>query len=447
MTYFTIAVTPPSSAKVKPGKEATFSFTVTSLAAPDKTEDVVLQATVVGEDGGKGKQVDWVKATPERASLTGGKTLTATIHAKPDVRTPKGTTRIQLLVAKERAQNDEYDTSEPVVCEVEAPEVKPPPPPPKWLIPVVAGAVVLVVGAAVTVLVVSRGGGTSGQGAPCKDTSPACDDKRLACEPKEKKCLLAGGQSCTKATDCASGECMESGACAGALGEDCQLAVAVGRQDGGSSLAPCAKGSVCNPGQKKCEGDVGAACRTNDQCSTGACDAGACWASVCTGNCAIGATCRLNEECASGFCRRGICAAYPPVGTPCTVGAGNEACPLRQKCVQVDTNDSVCRFTPGQPCQQHPQCSSQWCKDGYCSRDDGKCVLPTDCPSPYHCTGGVCLRAEGTPCDADAQCETHYCNPGNSVCTRCFSAAGGVCIGKISGSLVAQPAFSPKVFR
>src|ERR1019366_2259248 len=354
MTYFTIAVTPPTSAKVEQGGEATFSFTVTSLAAPDKVEDVVLEARVLGEPGTKGKKVDWIKPSPAKISLAGGKTFNVTIQVRPDAKTSKGPTKIQLVVAKERTQNDDYDVSEPVACEVEEPKGKPPAEKgttPPWLIPLVVGAVVLLAGVVVTAILLLRN--APGLGKTCSAKVPACANK-LTGTPKENRCPLLGGESCKNATDCASGECDDDGVCALPLGEACDPAATA---DGGSGATPCSKDGACDPTKKKCEGTLGAACATNDQCTTNACDAGACWApsaAACTTDCPLNSACTDSVQCHSGSC-------------------------ANSKCILANVLLLCGDYTPGR-CKNGNKCSvDAQCESAYCAPSTKTCA---DCPQP-----------------------------------------------------------------
>jgi hypothetical protein len=66
------------------------SFTIESPAAPDKLQDVVLQALRVGENG-KGTEVDWLTVRPQQIlNMSGGKTETVVINVRPTLPTPRG---------------------------------------------------------------------------------------------------------------------------------------------------------------------------------------------------------------------------------------------------------------------------------------------------------------------------------------------------------------------
>src|SRR5215467_14445731 len=114
---YTITPTPPTSYKLAPGEEGKFSFTVTSLEGPDRVQEVLLQALLIGPDD-KAKEADWLKAAPATLSVTGGKTETITITARPTATTPKGEHAIKLAIADKTHPNDTYAYSAPVTCEV-----------------------------------------------------------------------------------------------------------------------------------------------------------------------------------------------------------------------------------------------------------------------------------------------------------------------------------------
>src|SRR6185436_9334136 len=67
----------------------------------------------------KGKEVDWLVAGPQSTlTMTGGKTETVTITARPTATTPRGVHTLKLVVASKAAPDEEYADSPPVTCEV-----------------------------------------------------------------------------------------------------------------------------------------------------------------------------------------------------------------------------------------------------------------------------------------------------------------------------------------
>lgn len=262
---FTITPTPPTSLKLEVGEDGSFSFTVTSLAAPDLLQELVFEALLIGPDG-KGKVVDWLVVGPSRSkTLAGGETATVTVAARPRTTSPRGENKIQLAVADNERPHDIYAYSAPVTCEVTA---RPPPPPvkrfPRWLIAVIAGGAVLV---GLNIFLIAKlvdGDDDSDLGKRC-DAQTSCGDGLICADVH--KCLRPGGATCTENSVCASGECVSRlGVCAVPLG----LACAPGAK------VPCASQSACDPTTKRCLGGVGARCTTGTQCESGVCTAGVC---------------------------------------------------------------------------------------------------------------------------------------------------------------------------
>jgi large subunit ribosomal protein L7/L12 len=262
---FTITATPPTSLKLLTGEDGVFGFTVTSLAAPDSSQDLVFEALWIGPDG-KGKVVDWLVVGPSRSRpLAGGETATVTITAKPRTTTPRGEHKIQLAVADNERLHDVFAYSVPVSCEVVA--VAPPPPPkklPRWLIPVIAGAVV-VVGLNIFLVVKLVGNGDdSDLGKACDTTKPCAAG--LICADVGK-CLHPGGAACKQDDVCASAECVSRlGVCAVPLGQACRP----------TDKVPCSRQGACNPNRQLCLGGPGARCTAGTQCESGQCASGAC---------------------------------------------------------------------------------------------------------------------------------------------------------------------------
>lgn len=252
VSLFKITPTPPTSIELRPGEEGKLSFTIESLAAPGRVHEIMLQALRVGADG-KGTEVDWLIAGPRRTLLmSGGKTETVTITARPTPASPRGEHRVKLVIADRDRPNDVYADSPSVVCEVRAPiEVKEAPRRRSWWwIPVVAGALLLV-GGGILIIAKLAGGepGPAALGEACGGEPARACDEGLLCVGGT--CLLAGGATCepARADLCASRECVAARRiCAIPLGgacdpEDKALVPAV----------PCVGNSTCHPIRKRCE--------------------------------------------------------------------------------------------------------------------------------------------------------------------------------------------------
>lgn len=444
-SLFKITPTPPTSIKLDPGQEGKLSFTVESLAAPDKVHAIMLQAQLVGE-GGKGKEVDWLVVGPERTlTMSGGKTETVTITARPTPTSPRGEHRLKLVIADRDRPNDVYAGSPPVACEVSTPLERPTPARkvPWWLIAAIVGGLVVVVGGVLVVwkLAGKDAGGPAGLGDPCgRDAAGACE-QGLVCVAGVDKCLLAGGATCTpaRADQCASGECSTAEICAIPLGGACD--------PGDQDLVPCPRNSACDPATRTCLGNVGATCKVDTECVTGSCAGNVCAikgpalapGDPCEGTCPaplqcsatskrcvepMGRPCSDNNQCATGLCAEGLC-ARPELLRDCT---RDGICGVDQKCIEFQPGLNRCVWKPGHACTSSAECSSRWCNGGICTRDDGRCQSQSDCPSPYLCITGKqkCLIPNGQLCGGDAQCDSSFCRSNRCAPSPCVPACTGL---------------------
>lgn len=121
--------------------------------------------------------------------------------------------------------------------------------------------------------------------------------------------------------------------------------------------------------------------------------------------------CERNEHCLTGLCKEGRCERVPP-GGKC---AADGTCPERQKCVQV-ASERFCLLIPAESCERDLDCASLYCREGTCTRDDGRCENDDDCKAPSRCASTkVCLLPNGSPCTQGALCQTGFCAGG--ICT------------------------------
>ena len=439
-TQFKITPTPPTSLKLEPGQEGKFSFTVESLAAPDKSHDLILQALLVGQDG-KGKEVEWLVAGPQQTlHMTGGKTETVTIIARPNPAGPRGEQTIKLVVADKERPNDLYAESPAVACEIIAPAVATPPrrKPPWWLFAIIGGGIVVVAGVAVLIWKLSSGGGGGPRaaGEPCTGAAAGECDEGLVCDPDARQCLVIGGGHCkpAEAKLCASGEC-KAEVCAVPLGGTCD--------PGDRDVVPCRSNSACDPATRRCLGNVGARCKADAECATGSCARDACaikapavkpgdpcettcpeplQCSTTTRRCVeqLGRPCSNHNECATGLCEQNVC-AEPALLRDCT---RDGICGLDQKCIEVQPNLKRCVWQPGHACQSGAECSSKWCNQRICTRDDGRCQSQSDCPAPYLCITSKqrCLLPNGQLCGGHAECDSGFCNNNRCAPSPCVPA-------------------------
>lgn len=326
-SLFKITPTPPTSIKLDPGQEGKLSFTVESLAAPDKVHAIMLQAQLVGESG-KGKEADWLVVGPlQTLSMSGGKTETVTITARPTPTSPRGEHRIKLVIADRDRPNDVYADSPPVTCEVITPLERPGPTRkvPWWLIAAIVGGLVVVVGG---ILVVRSLAGEAPEA------------------PEEPAGLGEPGRPCSANDQCATGLCAE-GLCA--------------RPE---LLRDCTEDKICGPDQKciefqpgldRCVWQPGHTCTSSAECSSRWCNGGICTRDdgkcqsqsdcpspyLCiTGKqrCLIpnGQLCGGDAQCDSGFCRNNRCAPSPCV----------PACTGRTRCNNDVANPRCLPFFP-----------------------------------------------------------------------------------------------------
>jgi hypothetical protein len=423
---FTITPTPPTSIRLEVGREHAFSFTLTSQAAPDMARDVVFAALVVGSDG-KGKEASWLVVEPRQIlGMAGGETATITIRARPTAASLRGEHSIRLVVADKDRPNDVFADSSTVVCDVLG---TPGPPPPRkalpwWLIPVIAGGVVLV-GGAIWLIVALTGDGAGGLGEPCRSDPTAACDRDLTCVAGAQKCLRVGGAACksAKAGECASSECATPlEVCTIPLGAGCSP---------GDQARPCRTGTACDPTRRTCLATEGAPCAVDADCATDLCTASVCTVkppplragdpcmdtcpaplqcSATTKRCVEqpGRPCNNNSQCATGLCEQNVC-SNPALLRDCTQDG---ICSSDQQCLEVQAGIKRCHWRAGHPCSGNGECSSRWCNQGVCSRDDGRCTSANECQPPFVCDTAQqrCMKPSGHVCAANAECLSSFCS-------------------------------------
>jgi hypothetical protein len=337
---FKITPTPPTRLALLPGEERKFSFTVESLAAPDASHDVILQALLV-ESAGESKEVDWLVAGPQPTlTMSGGKTATVQITAKPPNGMPPGERTLKLVIADKYRPNEVHVDSQPVTVEVTRgtdPDKK------TWwekhgrkVILALIGGLVLAGGGVVALKL--KDCKSSGVGQRCDvETGGTCPDD-LVCARDVKKCLFAGGAKCNRNDECASGEC--SAVCAVPLGDSC---------DPANQQIPCPINSHCDVAKQRCLGRVGRSCSVHEQCATRLCETNVC----------------VEPEPLRACTQDGICGAD-------------------QQCVDRATPSHVklrrCAWVEGHTCQNRFECVSGFCTTGTCTLTAcGPCPPRTRC--------------------------------------------------------------------
>jgi hypothetical protein len=370
---FTITPTVPTSIKIKASEEATFSFTVLSLAAPDSARDVMLRAQFASADG-KDKEVDWLIVGPQPVvRLAGGQTQTVTITVRPTDATPRGENNIKLVVADKQRPNDIFEISAPVVCEIAADGKEPPPVKriPWWLIAAIAGGVVVLLGGSVLAWKLLQ---KPKLGQKCEIDSGCADD--LVCVPDALTCLRPPGAACTAAEAglCASGECSASSQCAVPTGGTCN--------PDDATAPPCARHGRCDATSRTC---MPAACTPGAQ----QCRADGAGFDFCTNQ---GTWTTVACPSNTPRCRDGRCQAVENAGTPCGSCGGT---------IQGDGSCSV--PTPPTLGQSCGSCGGKVQCDGSCSvRDPGNLNQPCgSCGGKVQCDGSCSVRDPGNlnqPC-------------------------------------------------
>ena len=282
-----------------------------------------------------------------------------------------------------------------------------------------------------------------------------------ACRPRRHQ-----GESCTGASQCTSGNCVDGvccdtacgGACDTCGGGTCHLrsdgadgvpSCTPYRCDGTSSScashcvanSDCAASNTCVNGACVAGLGLGAACISGSQCGTGNCVDGVCCSSSCGSACAS-----CNQQGAVGTC------TPHPAGSDPENGCGAYTC----------DGAGACRTSCAQGCGTECKAASSWCNAGACvaKLGSGACANGCECASGF-CADGVCCdtactgacvscalggstgtctpRPAGTDpengcgnasCDGAGACQTS-CAPPGSCPAACgangFCTTGGVC--------------------
>jgi len=304
-----------------------------------------------------------------------------------------------------------------------------------------------------------------------------------ACAGTCQSCALAGtAGTCSnvptgtdplnQCTDQGATGCGQDGTCNGAGA--CRL-YAAGTQCAGAS---CTGSTLTST--RSCNGTGTCQAATSSMCDPYACGSGAC-KSTCTvdtdcvapftcngGSCVkknIGVACGSGPECSSGFCAQGVCCGTACGGTcqscamtgtvgTCTnvpngqdplnqcadLGApacstdgscnGSGACRLYAAGTQcVGPTCSGTTFTPARTCNGTGTCqtaTSSSCTPFACGTNACKttCSTSADCASPNTCNGTSCgLKPIGAACGGDTECNSAHCAQG--VC--CQTTCTGTC--------------------
>ena len=199
---------------------------------------------------------------------------------------------------------------------------------------------------------------------------------------------LPAGGACDEASDCASGYCSNGFCCAG--GVCCQAALDC--PDAFREAASCEQPQACQ-GER-----TDAVCREDHRCATLiVADDSACSEQT------------LSDAC--GLFRDRYCtgASVQP-DPPCPADCQQDAdCDPGARC------DGTCLpvLANGERCDEHSDCSSGHCQNGFCCADGDCCAVAGDCPGRY---------SEAPVCDSAATCQGHRAD---AVCSQheCSTAA------------------------
>jgi len=294
-----------------------------------------------------------------------------------------------------------------------------------------------------------------------------------SCNPTTSSCDAAGvcrkrqGQTCTAATDCASGFCANGYCCDQACAGGCDVCNTTPGTC--TKLAKGVTGSSPSCGAYLCDGVSGgcpATCATDGDCaSTYFCAAGG----VCQPRRAQGAACDLASggdcmvsgcrectgtlTCKDGYCCNSTCTStcYTCAGT--VKGACSQVLSAEDSdtCTGTKTCSSSgsCLSKNGETCTLGSQCASGSCVDGVCcntactggcdvcNATAGTCTVVAQGTAGSGCGGYVCNGSSATcptTCGNDADCASTYycassgtCQPRKAQGTTCNQAAGADC--------------------
>jgi len=112
---------------------------------------------------------------------------------------------------------------------------------------------------------------------------------------------------------------------------------------------------------------------------------------------------------------------------PCLAAATDpeHACDTGLKCAHLRADSMECRREPTAACQHDADCSSFWCANNKCSKEDGACNGPQDCPDKSSCTvNKICRSNNEQRCVQSEACASGFClggfcKPMPSACPQC----------------------------
>ncbi len=250
-----------------------------------------------------------------------------------------------------------------------------------------------------------------------------------ACAPDQ-----ANGATCTAASQCASGFCVDGFCCDTACGAPCQACAALLKASGANGV--CGFTEAGKDPRDHCVADAPASCQNDGQCDgAGGCRkyqlGSACGATTCVGNLATGQVCNgfgacTNQpsgvDCAPYVCATGACAI------PCS---GDGECVAGNFC---DSGTCRAKAAVGAACGADTECASGSCVDGFCC--DTPCQgLCQACAASAKASGaddGICGAAavgmdphDDCPDDGAPSCDRNGACDGAGQCS--IYATGTAC--------------------
>ena len=271
-------------------------------------------------------------------------------------------------------------------------------------------------------------------GSACKTACIADGECAVGYYCNAPQCQLkrTNGQSCSLASQCQSGNCVDGVCCNDACGGSCLACNVSGNLGTCTTIATNQDpANECNPGAcdglGQCQRSLGVSCTVNAQCASGNCVDGVCCNTTCLGTCLA---CDLGGSL-------GTCS-----NVPANVDPANE-CP-NGAC----TGSGTCQGSPTTPCNFPSDCANNLCVDGFCcdtpcsglceacraslkgSGVDGVCgPIGANLDPGNECAAGECNGAkscespDGASCMTGAQCLSGHCVDG--VC--CNTDCSGTC--------------------
>jgi hypothetical protein len=231
------------------------------------------------------------------------------------------------------------------------------------------------------------------------------------------------GKSCTKASQCANGNCVDGVCCDQACAGGCQACSAAKKGTGNDGV--CGNVVKDSDPDNDCSADAPTSCKNDGGCDgKGACkkyDSGtACGATQCSGSQLTGRQCDGLGNCVNG--QTSSCAPYVCLTSTCATGCGDDnGCVGGSYCAGSECKD---KQDNGNACSSNHECGSGFCVESVCcdTACNGVCQACTAANKASGPDGSCGLAKPGT--DAHGDCD----DEGAISCKRNGSCDGaGAC--------------------